>query len=66
MPKPRIGRIQLDADSHGDFAGIGFVVYGNDGSPVASFGFPSEADAETAAGKMRDILALAREVVRTA
>jgi hypothetical protein len=43
MPEPRVGPVQPTQDGQGKFAGIGFVVYGDDGRPAATFGFLNDA-----------------------
>ena len=58
MPHPRVGPVQRTLDDQKNFAGSGFVVYGDDGRPAASFGFLSDANAQTAAKKMGEIIAL--------
>jgi hypothetical protein len=64
MPEPRIGPVQPTQDGQGKFAGIGFVVYGNDGRPAATFGFLNDVNARTAAKKVSEIIALCRDVKR--
>jgi hypothetical protein len=54
MPDPRVGAIRSTSDDRNNFAGIGFVVYGNDGRPAAVFGFLTEAEAKLAAKKMSE------------
>src|SRR5260370_31370010 len=46
MPDPRVGPVQRTQDDQKNFAGSGFVVYGDDGRPAAHFGFLSDADAQ--------------------
>ncbi len=61
---PRVGPVQRTHDGKGNFAGSGFVVYGNDGMPAVSFGFLKEADANVAAKKMSEIIAMCQDVSR--
>ncbi len=62
MPDPRVGPVQRTQDDQKNFAGSGFVVYGDDGRPAAHFGFLSDADAQFAAKKMSEIIALCKSL----
>lgn len=60
----RVGPIRRDDDSHGDFAGIGFVVYCG-AKPIISLGFGTEAEATQASAKLREVLALCKVFEQT-
>jgi hypothetical protein len=62
MPEPRVGQVQKTQDNQNQFAGSGFVVYGNDGRPAAAFGFLNDDDARLAAKKMSEIIAICKHV----
>jgi hypothetical protein len=62
MAEPRVGQVDQISFSHYEQSKEGFVVFGNDGRPAATFGFASRADARTAVKKMSEIIALCTNV----
>ncbi len=64
MPHPQVGPVQSVQDDRCSFAGSGFVVYANDGTPAVTLGFANIADAQAAAKQMNEIIALCKEVMK--
>jgi hypothetical protein len=64
MAHARIGPVRDTQDDDGKFAGSGFVLYSDDGGPAATLGFSKTADAQAAAEKLSEIIAMCQQVTK--
>lgn len=60
----KVGQVQSVRDSIGGFAGSGFVLHDDKGSPCVTFGYLSEAEAREGARQMQTLVAGADEIMR--